>query len=141
MGRLPAETKPQDSAKASAFSESERAIPPGVTRDGVGVATHHPLSRPPQRLILRMQSLQGAAPLVVPPLLQLEGHRPLQAVYLSFKSRVPCELPLPPEPVLQAYLILNTSRYRRPRVCTRSTLGSGHLEGPTNGVHCISTEL
>jgi hypothetical protein len=57
-----------------------------------------------------MQSLQGVNPLVVPPLLQLEGHRPLQAVYLSFKSRVPCEFPLPPKLVLSAYLILNTSR-------------------------------
>jgi hypothetical protein len=34
---------------------------------------------------------------------------------------------------LQAYLLLNTSRHRWPRVCTRSTLGSGHLEGPTYG--------
>jgi hypothetical protein len=80
-----------------------------------------------------MQSLQSVTPLVVPPLLQLEGNRPLQAVYLSFESGVPCELPLPPKAVLQAYLILNTSRYRRPQVCTRSTLGSGHLEGPTDG--------
>ena len=78
-----------------------------------------------------MQSLQSVTPLVVPPLLQLEGHRSLQAVYLSFESRVFCELPLPPKPVLQAYLIQNTSRYRRPRVSTRSTLGSGHFEGPT----------
>ena len=80
-----------------------------------------------------MQSFQSIIPLIVPPLLQLEGHRPLQAVYLSLQSRVPCELPLPPKPVLLAYFILNTSWYRRPRVSTRSTLGSGHLEGPTNG--------
>jgi hypothetical protein len=39
MGRLPAETEPQDSVKTSAFSESERAIPSGVTRVGVGVVT------------------------------------------------------------------------------------------------------
>jgi hypothetical protein len=80
-----------------------------------------------------MQSLRCVPPLVDPPLLQLEGYQPLQAVYLSFQSRVPCELPLPPKPVLQAYVILNTSRYRRPQVCTRSTLGSGHLEDPTDG--------
>jgi hypothetical protein len=80
-----------------------------------------------------MQNLQSVTPLVVPPLVQLEGHRLLHAVYLSFQSRIPCELPLSPKPVLQAYLILNTSRYRRPRVYTRSTLRSGHLEGPTNG--------
>ena len=80
-----------------------------------------------------MQSLQSVTPLVVPPLLQLEGHRPLQAVYLSFEGRVPCELPLPPKAVLQAYFILNTSRYRKPRVSTRSTPGRGHLESPTNG--------
>jgi hypothetical protein len=80
-----------------------------------------------------MQSLESVTPLVVSPLLQLEGNRNLQAVYLSFESRVPCELTLPLKPVFQAYFILNTSRYRRPRVCTRSTLGSGHLKNTTNG--------
>ena len=80
-----------------------------------------------------MQSLQSVTPLVVPPLLQLESHRRVQADYLSFESSVPCQLPLPPKPVIQAYLILNTSRYRRPRVRTWWTFGSGHLEGTTNG--------
>jgi hypothetical protein len=79
-----------------------------------------------------MPSLQSVTPLVVPPLLQLEGHRLVQAVYLSFESRVPCELPLPPKPILQAYFILNTSWYRTPRISTRSTLGSGQLEGPAS---------
>jgi hypothetical protein len=66
-----------------------------------------------------MQSLQSVTPLVVLPLLQLEGHRPLHVVYVSFESRVTCVLPLPPKPVLQADL-LTTSRYLRPRVCTLS---------------------
>jgi hypothetical protein len=80
-----------------------------------------------------MQSLQSVTPLVVPPLLQLKGNRPLQAVYISFGSGVPCELPVPPKPIIQEYLILNTSRYRSPWVCTRSTFGSGYPEGPTDG--------
>ena len=80
-----------------------------------------------------MQSIQCVCPLVVPPLLQLEGHQPLQAFYLNLESRIPCELPLSPKPILQAYFILNSSRHRKQRISTRSTIGSGHFEGPTNG--------
>ena len=54
------------------------------------------------------------APLVVPPLVELAGHQPLQAVNLGFQSGVPGNLPLPPQPVLQAYLVLNTGRYSGP---------------------------
>jgi hypothetical protein len=38
----------------------------------------------------------------------------LQAVNVGLQSGVPCDLPLPPQPVLQAYLILNSSRNRWP---------------------------
>jgi hypothetical protein len=50
-------------------------------------------------------------PLIVPPLVELAGYRPLQAVYLGSQTAVPGDLPLSPQPVLQAYLILNVSRY------------------------------
>jgi hypothetical protein len=48
----------------------------------------------------------------------------MESVDLGFQSGVP-DLPLPPQPVLQAYFVLNTSGERGPRVGTRSTLGSG----------------
>jgi len=66
----------------------------------------------------------GVTLLVIPPLVELAGHRPLQAVDLSFQSGVPGDLPPPLQPVLQAYLILNAGRYRRPWVIARATLGS-----------------
>jgi hypothetical protein len=58
---------------------------------------------------LNIQGFQRIAPLFVPPLVQPIGHRPLEAVDLGFQRGVPCDLPLPPQPVLQAYFILNTS--------------------------------
>jgi hypothetical protein len=51
---------------------------------------------------------------VVSPLFESSGHRPLQAVDIGFQSRVPGDMPLPQLPGFQAYLILNTGRYRRP---------------------------
>jgi len=48
--------------------------------------------------------------LVVPPLVEPAGHRPLQAVDLSSQSGVPGDLPLLPQLVRQAYLILNACR-------------------------------
>jgi len=62
--------------------------------------------------------------MVDPPLIEPAGHRPLQAVDLGFQSGVPGDLQLPPQPVLQAYLILSACRYRRPWVVTRATFGS-----------------
>ena len=41
-----------------------------------------------------MESLKSVTSVVVPTLLQLEGHRHLQAVYFSLEGRVACELPL-----------------------------------------------
>jgi hypothetical protein len=61
------------------------------------------------RLGLTVQGFQRIAPLFVPLLVQPIGHRPLEAVDLGFQSGVPRDLPLPPQPVLQAYFILNTS--------------------------------
>jgi hypothetical protein len=42
-------------------------------------------------------------------------------------------LPLPPQPVLQAYFILNTSEQRWPRVGRGSTLGSRYRCGLLDG--------
>jgi hypothetical protein len=50
--------------------------------------------------------LECRTPLVVPPLIEPAGHRPLQAVDIGFQSRVPDDLPPPPQPVLQVYFIL-----------------------------------
>ena len=52
------------------------------------------------------------------------GHKPLQAVDLSFQSGVPGDLPTLPQPVLQAYFVLSANRYRRPWVVTWATFGS-----------------
>jgi hypothetical protein len=62
--------------------------------------------------------------LVIPQLIEPAGHRPLQAVDFGFQSGVPSDLPPPPQPVLQAYLVLNAGRYQRPWVVTRTTLGN-----------------
>ena len=39
------------------------------------------------------------------------------------QSGVPGDLPLPPQPVLQAYFVLNASRYRRPGSARGRRLG------------------
>jgi hypothetical protein len=62
-------------------------------------------------------------PLVFPPLVELAGHRPLQAVDFGFQSGVPDDLLPPPQPVLQAYLALMPVGIR-PWVVTRATFGS-----------------
>jgi hypothetical protein len=51
----------------------------------------------------------------------------------QLSKRVPGELPPPPQPVLQEYHILNTSRYRVPRVVMRTTVGSGSGQSLHNG--------
>ena len=50
------------------------------------------------------------APLVIPPLIEPSGHRPLKAVDFGFQSGVPGDLPTSPQPVFQTYFILNTGR-------------------------------
>jgi hypothetical protein len=95
--------------------------PLGVSRGGEGVETHRPLGHPPQRLVFRVKGFKGSAPLVVPPLVKPVGNRSLEAVNFGFQRGVPCNLPLPPQPVLQAYLILITGRNRWPWVVTRAT--------------------
>ena len=71
-----------------------------------------------------MEGFECHNPLVVPPLIEPAGHRPLQAVDLGFQSGVPGDLPTLPQTVLQAYFILNARRYRRPLVVTWATFGS-----------------
>jgi hypothetical protein len=85
----------------------------------------------------RYTRIPAHAPLAVPPLIQLVGHRPLEAVDPHFQSGVPRDLPLPTQPSLQAYFILNTSGKRGPwvgtwsapwsRCCYGILDGAGHL--------------
>jgi len=107
---------------SSAFSESERAIPSGVTRLEKEKELSSPFVHPLQRLVFKIKGFECSAPLVVSSLVEPASHRPLQEVDLGFQSEVPGDLPLPPRPVLQAYLILRAGRYRRPWVETRATL-------------------
>jgi len=76
-------------------------------------------------MVLSIEGFERRAPLVIPPLVLPAGHRPLQAVRLGFEGGVPSDLPLPTQAVFEAYFVLNTGRYRWPRVVTRATLGSG----------------
>jgi hypothetical protein len=84
-------------------------------------------------LAFGIEGFESSTPLVVPPLDELVAYRPLQSVYLGFYSGVPGDLPPSPEPVFQAYFILNDSRYRRPWVVTRAKLGSGYRQSLKNG--------
>ena len=61
--------------------------------------------------------------------MQPVGHRSLETVDLSFESGVPGFLPLPPQPLLQAYFILDRTRERWPWVESWATLGSCHFNG------------
>jgi len=71
-----------------------------------------------------MEGFECRTPLVVPPLIEPAVHRRLHAVELGFQGGVPGDLPPPPQPVLQAYFVLNAGRYRRPWDITWATFGS-----------------
>jgi hypothetical protein len=70
-----------------------------------------------------MEGFECGTPLVIPRIIQPLGHRSLLAVDSSFQSGVPGVIPTLPQSVVQAYLILNSSRYRWPWFITRATLG------------------
>ena len=133
------------SARASAFSESERSIPPWGDRGGRWRRkSHNPLSHPPQRLIFRIEGFECSTPLAVSPLVEPAGHRVLQAFDLGFQSGVPGELPLHSQPVFHA--ISSSGRYRRPWVVTRATLGIWCCQSLQNGVEevlsaCVDCHL
>jgi len=57
----------------------------------------------------------------------------MQAVDVEFLSGAPVDLPLPPQPDLQAFLILNASRYHKPWVATRASLGNTSCQSVQNG--------
>ena len=44
------------------------------------------------------------------------------------------KMPLPPHPVLRAYLFLNAGQFRRPWVVTRATLGSKYCQSRKDGL-------
>ena len=83
--------------------------------------SHRPFGHPSQRLVFGMEVFDCRTPLVVPPLVEPMGHRPLQVVHPGSHCGVFGDLPPLSQPVLQAYLILNGSRYRRLWVVTRAT--------------------
>ena len=62
------------SGKALAFSEAERAIPPGLPGWIQNRNSNHPLGHPPQRLIFGIEEFEYGTPLVVPPLVETVGH-------------------------------------------------------------------
>jgi len=92
-----------------------------MTRGRSSRNSHHTFGHPPQGMVF---GIECRTPLVVSPLVEQVGHRPLQVVQLGFQSGVPVDLPPPSQPVLQAYLILNAGRYGRPWVIAPATLRS-----------------
>jgi hypothetical protein len=84
-------------------------------------------------MVFGIEGFECSTPLVIPPLVEPTCHRPLQAVDLGFQSGVLGDLPPPPQPVLQAYLVLNTSRYHGPCIVTWATLGSRCGKSLQNG--------
>jgi len=109
----------QTVGKGFGFIQSVRERFPGVTRDRWNRKSQQPFGHPPQRLVF---GIECRIPLVVSPLFEPAGHRPLQVVDLGFQRGVPGDLPSPTQPVLQAYHIMNGSRYRRLWVVTRAKL-------------------
>ena len=94
------------SAKASAFSECETAIPSwGVQGSRRSRNSHRPFGNP-QRLVFGIEGFECHNPLFVPPLIQPAGHRPLQAVNLGFQIGFPGDVPLPPQTIFLVYLFL-----------------------------------
>ena len=112
------------SARASAFSESERANPPWLPGWRRSRYSHHPLGNPPKRLVFGMEVLECGTPLFVPPVIEPAGHKRLQAVDLGFQSGVPSDLTPPPQSVLKAYFVLNADLYQIPGDVTWATFGS-----------------
>ena len=86
--------------------------------------SHHRLGHPPQRLVFGMEGFECRTPLVVPPLIEQAGHRPLQAADLRFQSGVHGDLPSSPKPNLQAHFVLNAGGYRKPWLVTWAIFGS-----------------
>jgi len=111
--------------KGFGFDSLRQRFPRGYQRRRRSRNVHHPFAHPPQRLVFEIEGFECRTPQVVPPFINLAGHRHLQAADdLGFQSGVLAELPLPPQPVLQVYLILNTSRYLKPWIVTRAALRS-----------------
>ena len=84
--------------------------------------SYHPLGHPPQRLVFGIEGFECRTPMIKP-LVEPASHRPLHAVEFDFQSGIPGDLPLPPQPGLQAKVIMNARRYQRPRVFTRAIFG------------------
>jgi hypothetical protein len=99
--------------------------------------SHHPFGHPPQRLVFGIEGFESRTALAVPPLIEPSVHRPMQAGDLGFQSGISGDLSTLLQLVLQAYLILIVSRYRRPWVVTRATLGSRCRQNLQNGAGVV----
>jgi hypothetical protein len=75
------------------------------------------------RLFFRIEAFELNVSLVASPLALAAVQEHLQASDLGFQSGVPRYLPLQPQPVFQAFIILNSGWYRSPCVVTRRRLG------------------
>ena len=85
-----------------------------------GVEAHYLFGRPAQWFVFGIEGFLCRNPLVVSPLIEPAGCQSLQAVQLGSQCGLPRDPLLPPQPVHQAYLILNVSRNLRFWVVTRA---------------------
>ena len=95
--------------------------------------THHLFVSPPQIMVFSIDGFECRNPLVLPALVEPKGHRNFRADTLGSQSGESCKLPMPPQAVLQAYLILDGIRYRRACVVTRATVATSMARALQNG--------
>jgi hypothetical protein len=103
--------------------------------------SHHPIRHLPQRLVFGIEGFECLTTLVLTPLIEWAGHRPLQAVDLGFQSGVPRDLPPPSQPVLQAYFILNAGRIRGRGLSRMATFGNRCHRGCRSAPGKFSTHV
>ena len=84
-----------------------------MTRGRRSRNSRHPLGHPPQRLVLGIEGFECRTPLVVPPLTEPVGHRPLQAVpfLLPLQAGI-INKPRPPNPPANQWQSRLASRNR-----------------------------
>ena len=92
--RSPAETGSPDCRQGLQVSQSLRELFPQWLTGGRSKNSRRPFGLPTERLVFGIEGLVCRTPLVFSPLVESVGHRPLQAVDLSFQSRVLGDIPL-----------------------------------------------
>ena len=63
-------------------------------------------------MVFGVQGFECSTLLVIPPIVEVTGHQPPQAVDLGFQSGVSDDLPSSPQSVVTEYITLNLSLYR-----------------------------